>query len=252
MDTNHRILESTEENVNKIKENKLPIGWGGVILFFITFFGLVFVTGTLLGIVSIVLDGGVEGFYNDLFMQSHYLLLLDASAFFIAILLFKKVRAFLKNAFSLAPLRKGKTYVLILVAFVFTYVIQFFIMHVFQWEDGTSQVDTFGLEGLSDHWLSLTIFYIAFTFLTPIKEEVIYRGIIHRFLGIKWNFWIGLCISSLIFGSLHTGHVLSATIMGAVFVVLYRLTNSLVVPILLHILWNIYAITGLLYYIDIL
>ncbi|MGP4040486.1 CPBP family glutamic-type intramembrane protease [Gracilibacillus sp. D59] len=56
----------------------------------------------------------------------------------------------------------------------------------------------------------------------------------------------------MIFGALHPGHILSATIMGMIFVVLYRLTKSLLVPMMLHIIWNLYAITGMLAFLDII
>src|SRR5699024_6734727 len=170
----------------------------------------------------------------------------------IALLVFKRVRLFLKSEFSIKPLKQGKTYLYLILAIVVNYISQFLILNVFKWEDGTSQVDTFGLEGLSDHWFNILLFYIAFTVLTPIKEEIMFRGLAHKFLDVKYQFWIGLIVSSVIFGALHPGHFLSATIMGMIFVTVYRLTNSLLVPIILHIVWNFYAITGMLVMLEII
>ena len=70
------------------------------------------------------------------------------------------------------------------------------------------------------------------------------------FLSEKWGFWLGLILSSVIFGLLHPGYAISASIMGAVFVGLYRLTRSLIVPILLHIVWNAFAVVGLIMYVS--
>lgn len=53
-----------------------------------------------------------------------------------------------------------------------------------------------------------------------------------------------------IFGLLHEGHAISATIMGIVFVLLYKLTRSLVVPIIFHMIWNMYAVLGLVLYVQ--
>ncbi len=241
-----------KENERNARKENLKFGWGGIIGFFLSYLGFVLVIGFILGIVAIILDGGMEGYYTNLLMQSHYTLILDALGFVIALLLFKKVRNFLKSAFSLKPLKKGKTYLYLLLALISNYIVQFLILNVFKWEEGGSQIDTFGLESLSDHWFNILLFYFTFTLLTPIKEEIMFRGLAHKFLDVKYSFWIGLIVSAVIFGALHPGHFLSAMIMGMIFVGLYRLTKSLVVPIMLHIIWNLYAITGMLAMLEII
>ncbi|WP_018932857.1 CPBP family intramembrane glutamic endopeptidase [Gracilibacillus lacisalsi] len=245
-------LTFNKENEGKDLKDNVELGWGGVIGFFLSYLGFVLVLGFILGIIALILDGGTEGSYTSLLMQSHYTLIIDALGIVIALLIFKKVRHFLKMSFSWKPLKKAKTYLYLFIAFVFTYISQFLILHVFKWEEGASQIDTFGLEGMSDHWFNLLLFYLAFTLLTPIKEEIMFRGLVHKFLNEKYSFWIGLIVSAVIFGALHPGHFISATIMGMIFVGLYRLTKSLVVPIMLHILWNIYAVTGMLALLDII
>ncbi|WP_058306936.1 CPBP family intramembrane glutamic endopeptidase [Gracilibacillus massiliensis] len=233
-------------------EDNRKVGWGGVIGLFASYLVIVIVMGLMIGILAVILDRGTDGYYTNLFMQSHYMLILDAIGFVLALLLFKKVRQFLKTAFSFAPLKKVSTYLFLIAAFIINYISQFLVLNVLKWEDGTSQVDTFGLEGVSDHWFNILLLYVAFTVITPIKEEIMFRGLVHKFLDVKYHFWIGLIVSSVIFGALHPGHFLSAAIMGAIFVLLYRVTKSLVVPIILHILWNMYAITGMLAMIDLI
>ncbi|WP_084019078.1 CPBP family glutamic-type intramembrane protease [Desulfuribacillus alkaliarsenatis] len=49
---------------------------------------------------------------------------------------------------------------------------------------------------------------------------------------------LGLIISSLIFG-LFAGYSISATIMGFVLVILYKITNSIIPSMVLHALWNL-------------
>ncbi|SHM89580.1 CPBP family intramembrane glutamic endopeptidase [Gracilibacillus kekensis] len=243
------VIHKEHQDINKANAK---MGWGGVIGFFASYLFIIIVTGILIGILVVILDRGTEGYYTNLFMQSHYMLILDAIGFVFALLLFKRVRQFLKTAFSFAPLKKGSTYLFLLAAFIINYISQFLILNVLKWEDGTSQVDTFGLEGVSDHWFNILLLYVAFTVITPIKEEIMFRGLVHKFLDVKYHFWIGLIVSSVIFGALHPGHFLSAAIMGAIFVLLYRLTKSLVVPIFLHIIWNMYAVTGMLAMIDLI
>ncbi|MDX8044842.1 type II CAAX endopeptidase family protein [Gracilibacillus sp. S3-1-1] len=239
------------ENVT-VTDKKKNLGWWGVVGFFASYFALAFAITFIIAIVAIILDSGVEGSFTNLLQQNNILLLFDALAILIALIIFKKVRQFLKTAFSLAALKKWKTYVYILAGFVLNYVVQFLILEVWQLEEGGSQIETFDMTSMADGWLSILLIYLAFTIITPIKEEIMFRGLLHKFLDVKVAFIVGLVVSSVIFGVLHEGHILSATIMGMIFVTLYRLTNSLFAPIILHILWNAYAITGMLIAVGIL
>lgn len=225
-------------------------GWKNISLFFLTFIGVSLVLGMIIGFIFGIVDVVTGKELLESIFASHYMLILDALAFLVAYILFKSVRMFLKGAFSLAPLKEWKTYLYILIGIIVVYGSQSLIIQVLQLENASDQIDTFGLSDLSSNWFNMVVFYLAFTVITPIKEEIIYRGILYGFLDKNFNFWIGIIGSSMIFGILHTGHFLSATIMGMVFVLLYKLTRSLVVPILFHIIWNLYAVSGLLYAVN--
>lgn len=123
-------------------------------------------------------------------------------------------------------------------------------MNVLQWEDTTEQVEIFGFDKLSLEWLSIIVIFVGMAVISPFKEEFLFRGILHGFISEKWSFWLGLVISSVVFGLLHPGYFLSASIMGVVFVVLYKLTRSLIVPIILHIIWNAFAVVSLIMYVN--
>lgn len=240
--------ESDLENVNP--QNKYQFGWGKIVLFFLTYLGASIVLGIVIAIPFVIVDIVNGSNMVDEVLSSHWLLYLDAAAFVVAILIFKSARIFLKGKFSFSPLKQGKTYLYLVAALIVVYGSQYLILNVLHLEDGGDQVDTFGLDNISFQWWNTILLYIAFTVITPIKEEIIYRGFLHGFLDKKFHFVVGVIVSSLVFGLLHTGHVLSATIMGLAFVLLYKLTKSLVVPILFHILWNLYAITGLLLFMN--
>mgnify|MGYP005850000197 CR=1 FL=1 len=240
--------ENDFENTNS--QNKHQFGWGKFVLFFLSFLGASFILVMLVSIPVVIIDMANDSNLLDEVLSSHWLLYLDAAAFVVAILLFKSARIFLKGAFSFNPLKQGKTYLYMLAALIVVYGSQYLIINVLHLEDASGQVDTFGLNDISFQWWNTILFYIAFTVITPIKEEILYRGFLHGFLDKKFHFLVGVIVSSLVFGLLHTGHVLSATIMGLAFVLLYKLTKSLVVPILFHILWNLYAITGLLLFMN--
>lgn len=90
---------------------------------------------------------------------------------------------------------------------------------------------------------SFPAFFIVITVIGPILEEIVFRKVIFGALYTRFNFWIAVIISSLIFGIVHgeIEHLLIYTGMGATFAFLYVKTKRLIVPIITHILMNIFA-----------
>jgi membrane protease YdiL (CAAX protease family) len=85
---------------------------------------------------------------------------------------------------------------------------------------------------------------LAVFVLIPIKEELLYRGILLRRAADGLGFWPGLLLSSTLFGLGHPS--LGVTlVMGMLFGYLYspRSTATLLTPIVVHVLANL---TGLL------
>ena len=81
--------------------------------------------------------------------------------------------------------------------------------------------------------------YVAVGILTPLAEEVVFRGAILRtLLGImsKKNHWVAIMISAAIFGAVHGNQAqfINALLMGLVLGWMYYRTGSLVPGILLH------------------
>lgn len=235
---------------NATENTRYRFGWGKFILFFVTYLGVQTVLA-LIALIFYVISSDLNDFNEllDVFTTSYWLLYIDFLAFLITVLIFKSSRKFLKGMFSFAPLKNWRTYIYLVAAFVFMLVTQYLILEVFKWEDASGQIETFGFDKLSLTWVQVTLLFIAMAVVTPIKEEILFRGLLHGFLAEKWRFWLGMLISSLIFGLLHLGYPMSATIMGIVFVVLYRLTGSLVAPIILHIAWNGFAVVSLILYV---
>lgn len=246
---NEQVLNDSVENPKKNSKNQL--GWGKFFLFFLTYLGVQVVL-TVIAMIFIVITSDINDFevLIEDFSTSQWLLYLDFIGFLITVFIFKSSRQFLREAFSFEPLKKGRAYLYLIGAFIFMYVAEYIILDVLQWEDATEQVEIFGFDQLSLEWLSIIIIFIGMAVITPFKEEFLFRGIFHGFLSEKWGFWLGLVISSVVFGLLHPDYVLSASIMGVVFVTLYRLTRSLIVPIILHIIWNAFAVVGLIMYVN--
>lgn len=243
-----QVEQEVIENQEITKEEEKGFGWAQFILFFVTFLGISIGIGVILGLFVASIELLTDHDLFDIMFSAHSTLIMDAVVFIIALLCFKKIRTFLKHSFSFAPFKEGKTYLYLIGSFIVIMLTQYLFISVLKLDDPTAANESFGADNLSSAWWSVSLFYFAFAILTPIKEEIMFRGIIHGFLAHKYRFWVGFLVSSIIFGVLHFGYPISATIMGIVFVLQYKLTKSLAVPIVFHIIWNAYAVTILLYF----
>ena len=79
--------------------------------------------------------------------------------------------------------------------------------------------------------------------LTPIFEEVWFRGLIFQFLRKRFHLLAALLASSLLFAMVHevvsTQHLSIFFLYGVEVVVIYVWTGSLTPAILAHVGWNI-------------
>ncbi len=85
--------------------------------------------------------------------------------------------------------------------------------------------------------------------LAPVGEELLFRGIlqsgIKKLMIVRWGSWqhrwIAIAVTATIFGLVHTGtphHIPSLIALGAILGYLYERSGSLVLPILVHMLFN--------------
>lgn len=88
----------------------------------------------------------------------------------------------------------------------------------------------------------LGISFIATVFISPISEELIFRGVFINRLKLIVPTVFAVLISSLMFASLHTfGSIFSAFIFSLSVSILYLKTDNILVPILAHFLNNLFA-----------
>ncbi|MCR4674413.1 MAG: CPBP family intramembrane metalloprotease [Lachnospiraceae bacterium] len=78
----------------------------------------------------------------------------------------------------------------------------------------------------------------------PILEELLFRGIVCNQLSFWFKPWVGILISSILFGIMHFNVIqfLYAFIVGLILGVSYIKTHNLVIPILGHGLTNLIVI----------
>lgn len=84
---------------------------------------------------------------------------------------------------------------------------------------------------------------ISATIIAPISEEIIMRGVILEGLLQKYNPWIAIVVSSLVFGIIHLNlpQFISATLGGIILGIIYFKTRSLILTIVGHACNNIIA-----------
>ncbi len=85
--------------------------------------------------------------------------------------------------------------------------------------------------------------------ISPIAEELIFRGIILNRLKLVISTPAAILVSSLCFGILHSyGSIISAFVFGLCMCILYIKTDNILIPISAHIMNNFFA--EALYYLD--
>ena len=86
--------------------------------------------------------------------------------------------------------------------------------------------------------------FISTVILSPIAEELIFRGVLINRLKLITPTLFAVLISSLLFGALHSfGSIFSAFVFAVCMAILYLKTENICVPILAHFLNNLFAET---------
>lgn len=250
-DSEHQIhTQEPSENyrTKALKKRSLflfPLSYLG----FVVALGLVF--GFVYTIAQLVSTGGdpTNSLENDFMSMTYLMLYLDTLGFIIAFMLFKSVRRFTLENMSFEPLKKGMTYVWILIGLGLILGAQYLVFSVLKLETPSNQNQLFGLTSENFTTLKFIAVFVVTALLTPIKEEFLFRGFLLRFFEAKYaKAWLGLFISSTVFGLMHLEYPLAGVTMGLVFGALYLKTKSVMVPIVAHIIWNSYVcLVGLTY-----
>lgn len=108
--------------------------------------------------------------------------------------------------------------------------------------DLTGEQELIGLlaAGLSMPVGVLVALLVAAVIIAPVAEEILFRGLLYRFLKSRISARWAMIASSVCFGAIH-GNMASfipLTFLGMILVRAYERTGSLKVPILMHALFN--------------
>jgi uncharacterized protein len=143
-----------------------------------------------------------------------------------------------------APFRSYKTYIYILISFLAVIAAEILIHRLAPYSplDQAAKLHLLTLSKQSIWIVSTAI--LTTGIVTPIYEEIIFRGVFLRILETKYSFGIGVFISSIVFGLFHLyniGLVIWSSFVGFVLAMLYKKTRSILPGVILHILTNTLA-----------
>lgn len=104
-------------------------------------------------------------------------------------------------------------------------------------------VDNSKTESLKEQvtWFTFTIAFLSAAVVSPIYEEIFYRGFLYKWIRGKWGVGAGLLVSSLIFTIVHipTYNTLPVNFLsGMIFAWTYEKSGSIVPGIIIHGVFN--------------
>ena len=109
----------------------------------------------------------------------------------------------------------------------------------------------FGTLGIS----ILALYFLTIVVLSPIIEELLFRGIFLRRFNKELNVTLAILVTSVLFGLCHNfGGILGAILFGICVAILYIKSKNILVPIFAHFLNNLLsfllALSGIEYLIQ--
>ncbi|KFN01446.1 CPBP family intramembrane metalloprotease [Bacillus clarus] len=228
-------------------EQKYSMSWGQFIssvLF--AFFGTGLITLFLALPLTIYTDGLTNKKQTALYESIANTTSIALQLFVLLLFIFKykPAKKLLLSAFNFEALKNWRTYVYLLLFFVLNIILNFIMLNYVFPDATTEQSSALSLNILNQYQILLLI---GFAILTPIFEELIFRGFILRFFSERFPFWIAAILTSFFFGIAHTyslGVMVITFFMGLLMAILCKKTNSIIPAMLFHIMNNTLAFLG--------
>jgi uncharacterized protein len=97
---------------------------------------------------------------------------------------------------------------------------------------------------IPDTFVNSVLLFVTIAMVAPLLEEILFRGLLQNALSKRLPVWAAIALSALVFGAMHMDFYAMPplVLMGAIFGVIYHLTGSLRVTILLHMINNAAAL----------
>lgn len=150
-------------------------------------------------------------------------------AYVISFLIFPGTLQYVATEINLKALNQVKTYIYMGVAFFIT-----FVVHLLMNSDVINNE-------YSD-WQPSVWIVLLLVIGVPLFEEILFRGVLYKFLFIKKGKVAAIVLTTLIFAIMHNDNFLFYFCVGLFATVVRYKTSSLASSYILHVLWNLYAV----------
>jgi uncharacterized protein len=120
------------------------------------------------------------------------------------------------------------------------------------WPDMSNQETVEAFRACKDP-LAKVLMVVSAAIMAPLVEETVFRGFFYGVLKKYTDGYFAAICTSLLFAivHLHVGTVLPLTILALIFCAVYELTGSLLVPMIMHGLFNATSLVMMLFFPDI-
>ncbi|MFF5994997.1 type II CAAX endopeptidase family protein [Lysinibacillus sp. KU-BSD001] len=224
-------------NQNKWSQKEWSWREGGILLFIVLVIIPIFVEGYLQRLIEQLLQNSL---YGGTLIGAIMAIVFVLCTYFIALKPYKLrwasigLRGF--------PLSYWKWIILWLMVLIVLSIGILLLMDLLQisWENNKTEALKTDVNGTT-----ILIGFISAAIISPIYEEIFYRGFLYKWLRIKYGVAISLLVSSFIFMIVHipTYNTLPITFLsGLIFACTYEKTSSIIPAIMIHAAFNGIAI----------
>ena len=237
------------------KENQLTWRWRDLLIIILGIAGLLIMGAFIFAAAAIIRGENLENLLEPTINQTLALAALEALALILGVYLFGLKRRKLgwdsvgirSTSWTWLVISITITLIMIPVVSLITLIVLFLSGQPME----NPQLDFLLPDGLSA--LDAIFMLILAGFVAPFGEELLFRGVLYSFLRERWGIWIGVFVSSLLFGLMHGNLAVGLTgfLLGVVAALVFEYSKSLWTAVIVHVINNSLKI-ALLYFLVLL
>ncbi|KIL48378.1 CPBP family intramembrane glutamic endopeptidase [Jeotgalibacillus campisalis] len=160
-------------------------------------------------------------------------------AFICLTLGFRDVREIINPLLNVKFIYKPSAYLYIIISLVIPYLLLLICVHYEILLDETFILNYKYRQWPTAGWSD----YLRSGILTPIWEELFFRGVLLFFLIKYTKPFLAICITSILFALFHPQFLIITLVAGVLFSITAYKTNSLIPSLLSHSLWNLFMMS---------
>ena len=258
MDTNSRSNDDetkpTSSEISSLDQNQnFTWNWKDLLMIFFGILGILFLGVLIFILINFISGEKLEDLVEPTITQTLLLTSLEAIALILGVYLFGIRRRNYKwdavgiksTTWSWVLISITVTLILIPVVSLVTLLILFLSGQPME----NPQLDFLLPEGLSA--IDAIIMLLLAGIVAPFGEELLFRGVLYTFLRERWGIWLGVIVSSLIFGVIHGNLAVGLTgfLLGIVAALVFEYSKSLWTAVIVHAINNSLKIALLYFFV---